>query len=285
MTQTVGIWLASATKDLQQADIESARLDCLLLLEDALGHDRAWLLAHSELMLEDDIVDELNKKVVRRKLHIPLAYIRGRCEFYGHTFLVNEQVLAPRPESESFLEILATLPKPRLQYATIIDIGTGSGALAISAALAYTEATMLATDIDPHCLALARRNAARLGAVVEFVEADLLQPQPGQPPLPAADIILANLPYVPDDYPINPAASHEPKLALFSGPDGLDHYRRLFGFLSRNDSNQKMSKTPPQFVLTEALTDQHPKLTAIAAASGYQLRQALGLVQLFEFAD
>jgi release factor glutamine methyltransferase len=281
---TIDAWLRDSWRQLAEAGIESARLDCLLLLEDALERDRSWILAHPEYEVPNEIVDILNNKVARRKLHIPLAYIRGHSEFYGHAFLVDEHVLIPRPESESFLEILAKLHLAAPPYATIIDVGTGSGALAISTALEYTETKVLATDIDPHCLDVARRNAARLGAVVEFVAADLLQPiYANAPPLLPADIILANLPYVPDGFAINKAAGHEPGLALFGGPDGLDLYRRLFDSLAGTNFNQKMlNSSAPKYVLTEALESQHDALAKIATEHNYQETDTLGLVQVFQ---
>jgi release factor glutamine methyltransferase len=260
-----GDWLTSTTKQLQAAGIESARLDCLLLLEDAVEQDRAWILAHLDHSLPPETVAALNNKVAQRAKHVPLAYIRGHVEFFGHDFIVNKHVLVPRPETETMLSLLQTLPEP--QRATIIDVGTGSGVLAICAALEFTEAIVLATDIDPHCLDIARRNAAKLGATVEFVAADL--------PIPSPDIILANLPYVPDNYPVNQAATHEPKLALFSGADGLDHYRRLFEQLS------PLPSLLPKYILAESLESQHAALATIAAAHGYQLSNSQGLIQVF----
>lgn len=257
-------FLRQATAKLSQAGIDSARLDCLILLEDATGKDRAWILAHPEFVLPNKIIDGLNNKIVRRIQHIPLAYIRGRSEFYGRTFYVNEHVLEPRPETEAMIEILNTLGLTKAP--TIVDIGTGSGALAITAKLELPNADVYAIDIDHHCLQVARSNAQSLKADITTLRADIL-PLIGLPS--TVDVILANLPYVPDSMPINQAATHEPRLAIFGGIDGLGLYRKMFDGLTA------------QYVLTESLHDQHDSLHKIAAAAGYTQLQRQDLIQLF----
>lgn len=257
-------YLRRATEQLTQAGINSARLDCLILLEDATGKDRAWLLAHPEFVLPGHLIDELNNKITRRQQHIPLAYIRGRSEFFGRTFNVDERVLEPRPETETMVELL--LGMPLSPQPVVVDVGTGSGALAITAKLELPQAAVYATDIDPGCLAVAERNAKDLHANVTWIQADLLGS--GKLPTPA-DVILANLPYVPDDFHINLAASHEPRLAIFGGRDGLDLYRHLFDDLRSS------------YVLTEALPPHHKALAAIAALAGYRQVQEQDFIQVF----
>lgn len=261
----VEAYIKQASGALRQAGIVSARLDCLILLEDATDKDRAWLLAHPEYELPVHIVDELNNKVTLRKQHIPLAYIRGRSEFYGRTFYVNQQVLEPRPETETMIELLLLVPLP--DRPIIIDVGTGSGALAITAKLELPRAQVYATDIDRSCLAVATRNMQAHGTDVAWLEANLL----GSDELPRlADVVLANLPYVPNDFEINRAATHEPRLAIFGGPDGLDLYRKLF------------EEVQATYVLTEALPPHHDALAAIAAAAGYKQLRQQDFIQLFE---
>jgi release factor glutamine methyltransferase len=257
-------YLRQATERLAQAGISSARLDSLILIEDATGKDRAWLLAHPEFVLSDLIIDELNNKITRRSQHVPLAYIRGRSEFFGRTFYVDERVLEPRPETETMVELLLTLPLPK-QY-VVVDVGTGSGALAITAKLEVPQADVYGIDIDPGCLEVTSHNSQTLNAKVRLLQADLL----ASDSLPEhIDAILANLPYVPDDFHINLAAGHEPRLAIFGGPDGLELYRRLFDGLAAS------------YVLTEALPPQHEALADIAAKAGYKQIQEQDFIQVF----
>lgn len=277
-------WLKAATSTLQGAAIESARLDCLILLEDATSKDRAWLLAHPEYELPKLLVTELDKKVAHRSTHVPLAYIRGHVEFYGRDFAVNEHVLVPRPETEEMVELLKVMVSSGSVQAdnlVIVDVGTGSGALAITAKLEVPQAHVIGVDIDPACLAVGHQNAAALGvgAEVAFRAADLLEVTDGGALLPEADVILANLPYVPQEYPINKAAGHEPELALFGGADGLVPYRKLFQYLS--ERQQPLKPEHLQFVITEALEFQHSDLAKIAGVMGYQLEKTAGLAQCF----
>lgn len=275
--QTVAAWLQAATGRLMTAGIGSARLDCLILLEDIAGHDRGWLLAHPEHTLTNTMITKLGQQLNRREQHIPLAYIRGGAEFYGHWFVLDEHVLVPRPESEVMLELLRTIIVDT--KTALVDVGTGSGALAISAKLSCSDdLTVLATDIDQQCLRVARNNAERLGATVEFTQADLLQAGSAHSYGWLAGyrqlVLLANLPYIPNDYAINRAASHEPALALFAGPDGLDAYRDFWRQCSQ-------LPIPPQHVITESLEPQHTALAELARSAGYQLKASLGLAQHF----
>ena len=269
----IGDWLNEATSVLSNAGINSARLDCLILLEDELNVDRSWLLAHDEHELEHNNVNALHNRIILRSTHIPLAYIRGHVEFYGRNFLVNEHVLTPRPETEMMIDILKELPLP--DKPVLIDVGTGSGAIAITAKLEIAHSNVIATDIDGQCLKLAGNNATALNADVSFIKADLLDEKiVNLARAYAAQILLVNLPYVPDELEINRAASHEPRLALFGGPDGLDLYRRLFEQL-------KLRKFSPSYVLIEALPLQHTQLAMLAATCGYHLQKTEGFIQLF----
>lgn len=134
---------------------------------------------------------------------------------------------------------------------------------------------MTATDIDAKCLLITQQNARKLGAKVEFVQGDLLEPLRDSRLETRDSIILANLPYVPADYPVNKAASHEPASALFSGADGLDHYRRLFA---------QAAELPhqPSYIITESLEQQHGELQTLAETHGCILTAAVGLAQCFQ---
>lgn len=264
-------WLQSSTHFLTNYDIPTARLDCLVLLADALEKDKAYVLAHPELELTDVQVTRLKNQLTQRRQHAPIAYIRGKTEFYGREFSINEHVLEPRPESETMIEqvlaLLDSLPK-----ANVVDIGTGSGALAITVKLEASQVNVYAVDIDPNCLEIAEQNASQHGADISFYEGDLFAPFTAQNL--ANVVILANLPYVPETHAINRAATNEPSLAIFGGTDGLDLYRTMFAQFQKAESL-------PVAVLTESLPFQHKTLEKIAADHGYRLEKISDFIQVF----
>lgn len=249
--------------------VESARLDALILLEDVTGKNRTHLLAHPELGLTDEQQKRLDEMAMRRLTHEPLAYIRGKVEFYGREFIVNKHVLVPRPESESMIDTLNRYG----DIPTIIDVGTGSGALAISAKLIKPKSEVIGIDIDDNCLKIARKNAEKIGAEVTFRHGDLLRGITIDS-LPGPVVILANLPYVPNKYIVNEAAKHEPSLALFGGPDGLDLYRVMFDQLDKFEDQEMI-------VITEALESQHINLAGIAKGHSFVPGSSTGLAQSF----
>jgi release factor glutamine methyltransferase len=262
-------FMQNATKTLSQAGIDSARLDVLILLEDVLGKDRSHLLAHTDIELPVGKVQILNNYITQRQKHIPLAYIRGRAPFFGRDFMVNTRVLVPRPETESVIEVLKeiTLTMPPV----IVDVGCGSGCIGVTAAMEVPGSTVHFYDIDKDALGMASRNAHRFQVRGQYYFTNLLEAWYGD-----YDIVLANLPYIPNGYPINKAAGFEPRLALFSGNDGLDHYRLLW--------KQIASHTPhPQHVIIESLPEQHHSLTMLAGTAAYTLHATHGYVQHFNF--
>jgi len=259
-------WLRSRSEILGRNGVESPRLDCVLMLERVLHIDRAQLYAHLDENLSSLQLAALEVLFARRYKHEPMAYILGSVEFYGRRFSVNEHVLVPRPESEDII----TLVKDQSPIDTLLDIGTGSGALAITAALETRTSHVYGIDIDPACITVAQNNGATYNTPVTFVVSDLLSDW--QSEHVAEHIgIMANLPYVPDDYPINSAARHEPALALFSGPDGLNHYRKLFAQLP----------TATAWIVCESLEQQHEPLAELASEHGLVLSDTRGLAQLF----
>lgn len=336
---TIDEWLKRSTQQLKEAGINTARLDCLVLLEDASGKDRGWLLSHSEDKLQGSDLKKLNTKIAQRAKHIPLAYLRGHAEFYGRDFIVNTHTLVPRPETEAMIELLKVVRNLEADVATwqrerrgrkplkkrylfedqkpsselvktetgykvvwkklkrpnqtntpapvhgqslkyhdedlyLIDVGTGSGAIAVTAKLELPDAYVIATDIDEKCLETVRSNAQKLGADISFARGNLLE---AVPPISEdkVAILLCNLPYVPDNFQINTAATHEPRHALFGGPDGLDLYRELFQQIKANSWK-------PEYVLTESLPPQHETLATIANEHDYKLTRTDDFIQLFE---
>jgi release factor glutamine methyltransferase len=207
-----------------QKGVDAPRLTAELLLSRALSCDRVRLyLDFDKPMAEADLA-AFRELVRRRAGGEPTAYLTGRKEFYGRPFQVDARVLVPRPETELVLEAALPALPPGGQA---LDLGTGSGALAISLALERPGAAVTATDLSPEALAVARENAARLGAAgVSFLEGDLYDPVP---PGARFHLIVSNPPYVPrgelDTLPAE--VRREPRLALDGGPDGLAISRRI----------------------------------------------------------
>lgn len=278
---TIGDWLHDAARLLSGSGIETARLDSLVLLGDALQQDKSHILAHLGDSLDADTYCALQDAVQRRSTHLPLAYIRGKAEFYGRGFTITPEVLVPRPESESIITLLLRYARSQTLVSDdrtqIVDVGTGSGALAITAQLALPSAAVYATDIDAACLAAAEQNAQQHSAQVHFAHGNLLEPIARALSSSRHTILLCNLPYVPNGYPINQAASHEPAIALFAGSDGLAAYRMLF------DQFRDLQLLP-QAIITESLEDQHQTLADLAQHHGYNLDSTDGLAQLFVLA-
>lgn len=270
-------WLDQSTRQLELAGVGTARLDALVLLEDVLGVDRSRLLAEPELEISAAQQAKLEKLLNKRAKHVPLAYVRGRTEFYGRDFVISPAVLEPRPESETMIELLKQLVQAGAfgtqggKSLRIADVGTGSGALGITAALEVPGSQVELLEVDPKALKVAQMNVAKFTLNISVIKSDLLTRSTQH-----NDVLLCNLPYVPDDYQINRAASREPSLAIFGGPDGLDLYRRLFE-QARNVPNQ------PLFILTESLPPQHAALKEIAERSGYRLLKSDDFIQVFRF--
>lgn len=267
MSSSVGSLLGQSVQKLQQNKIPSARLDVLVLLEDMMGKDRSWILAHPEIILTKSQLRKFRRQIDRRSAHEPLSYIRGFTEFYGRKFKVNKHVLVPRPETETMLELLLKFKLPTVPK--IADIGTGCGAIGITAALEIPGSVVDLYDIDSGALAVARHNEHMHELKLGVYKRDLLNRVSTE-----YDVILANPPYVPTAWKINEAAKAEPKHAIFGGKDGLDLYRRLFKQLS--DFEKK-----PIYVLCEALPPQHSGLEAVANESGFKKIRSKDFILLF----
>ncbi len=209
-----------------QKGIDAPRLTAELLLAHALRCDRVRLYLDFDKPLGDPELAAFRELVRRRAEREPTAYLLGARDFYGRPFQVDARVLVPRPETELVLEAaLAALPADGAGHRAL-DLCTGSGALAISLALERPGAQVTATELSPEALAVARENAARLGAAVTLLEGDLYAPLA---PEEKFDVIVSNPPYVPrgelDTLP--PEVRREPRLALDGGDDGLAISRRI----------------------------------------------------------
>lgn len=226
----------------------SANLDAEVLLIDQISKiknqkiDKTWLYSHEDYQLTKKQLKEFNKSVSRRLSGEPIAYITGHKEFYGLDFAVNKNVMVPRPETEILVEeaIKYTCPESldlaRDKYSRgvkkrslkIVDIGTGSGCIAISIAKNCPNAKITVTDLSMQILAIAQKNARlyQVASKIQFVAGDL-------PIRKKYDVILANLPYLKSSQ-IKNDLLHEPRKALYGGPDGLREYRKFFNSIKKN---------------------------------------------------
>jgi release factor glutamine methyltransferase len=218
----------SAAERLEQHYVSNARLTAEILLAQGLSVEREYLYAHDDRVLTPEELQLLEDRIYDRISGVPLQYIVGRQEFYGRYFHVNPSVLIPRPETEYIVEAvleLQTTMDQSSQPRSIVDVGTGSGCLAVTLALELPGAHVLATDISFDALRVAQENSRSLQARVQFACMDVLDAISGE-----FDFIVSNPPYVRRDemtYLQREVREHEPHVALFSPDDELAIYRRL----------------------------------------------------------
>jgi release factor glutamine methyltransferase len=234
-TWTVGRLLDWTAKFLAQKGSEFPRLDTEVLLSHALGCKRIELYTRYEEPATEEARARF-KELIRKRLEgCPVAYLVGRKEFFSLEFEVGPAVLIPRPDTETLvveaLRLAREVPEP-----SVLDIGTGSGAIPVAVAKRHSGAKVTATDVSPDALAVARRNAAKhgLGERVRFLAGDLFEPIPTEERF---DFILSNPPYIPrEDIPALPVGvrDYEPHLALDGGPGGYAVFDRLIDEATRH---------------------------------------------------
>jgi release factor glutamine methyltransferase len=231
---------------LREAQVASYTLAAELLLLRVVGRDRAWLYSHPEEILPDELVERFSALLQRRIAGEPTQHLTGKQEFWGLEFEVTPEVLIPRPETEHVIEVaLDRLAVRELRAkrpakldgdgATIVDVGTGSGCIAIALAKELPAARVFACDISPAALTIARRNAAWLGFTerIEFQEGDLLNaflPTTATAAPVLFDLIVSNPPYIgrrEEETLAREVREHEPELALFGGEEGYELYGPL----------------------------------------------------------
>lgn len=246
------------------ADSPTARRDAELLLLHVAGISRAELLTHPEHPLSEDQRLAYDRAIARRQQQEPIQYITGTQEFYGRAFRVTPAVLIPRPETEHVIEAAVealSQDAPRPDSLRILDVGTGSGILAVTLALHYPHASVTATDISAAALSVARCNAESHGvdSRIRFLESDLLEAVQGE----SFELIVSNLPYVANDEPLAPeVVGFEPHTALFAGPDGLTMYRRLIPAAAK-------ALTPGSYLLLEIGQGQQAAIEQLFAAAHF----------------
>jgi release factor glutamine methyltransferase len=237
---------------LRAAGVENPRLDAELLVAFALGVPRTRLHTDPDLRVGGAAVRTLQAAVRRRAFERePLAYITGRRGFRRLDVSVDRRALIPRPETELLVEVAFELPAG----ARVLDLGTGSGAVALAVKDERPDLSLTASDVSADALSLAGENARRLGLEIELVQSDLLSGLPGR----FFEVILANLPYVEEGAPLAPEiARHEPALALLAGADGLDVFRRLLS-----------GDVPAPLLALEVGAGQAGAVASLARAAGF----------------
>lgn len=217
---TLGDLLHKTQKQSAKSDVPLS--DYLFLLSEALDLSNPQMNIKKELIIPEPVLEELSAQFVRLEKHEPPQYICGKAYFYGNAFRVSPKVLIPRPETEGLVELALRHLQNKQR---VLDIGTGSGAIAITLKLLRPDLSVTATDISSTALDVARHNAAELKADVEFIKTDLYPPEGG-----SFDAIISNPPYIAaGEYrDLEPKIrDYEPPLALDGGEDGLDYYRRI----------------------------------------------------------
>ncbi len=226
-TAPATVWTAirRAVDLLERTSVDSPRLTAELLMANVLGLNRAAILSRLHTPLTAEAQSRFEVLVARREAGEPLQYLTGEKEFFGLAFRVSPAVLIPRPETEILVEKALELARRRQEEVRMVDVGTGSGCIAISLAHALPHARICATDLCIDALGVARENAARLGVRIEWACCDLLACFPVRP---VFDFILSNPPYVAaaDDLPVM-VRDHEPGAALFGGESGIEIFHRL----------------------------------------------------------
>lgn len=202
-----------------------ARLDGEILLCTVMNQPRHFIYAHGDIPVSDDIIADFNSLIAKRAAGFPLAYLTGQKEFWSLTLDVTRDTLIPRPETERLVELALKMIPAEGRY-SLLDLGTGSGAIAIALAGERPHCLLTATDISPAALDVARHNAARLKLNnIRFLQSDWFASLPAQ----HFDLIISNPPYVETGYSgfISGEIRHEPRIALDGGTHGLNPYQRI----------------------------------------------------------
>ncbi|MBQ9019792.1 peptide chain release factor N(5)-glutamine methyltransferase [Candidatus Saccharibacteria bacterium] len=279
----VNMWLGEARKYV-------AAIDADLMMLTALGkEDRSELVLCAERVLTDEEADMLSKMMTLRRHDVPMAYLMGYKEFYGRKFGVDLTVLIPRPETEAIIEIVK---KMDTRGKTIVDVGTGSGCIAITLALETEAEKVIGVDNSAVAIETAALNAKKLGAEVEFIESDVLEGVEEE-----ADIIVANLPYVNPEWEwTSPEIDFEPAEALFAGEGGLEVIYRLIREVGERDLKRGTGERDLEHgvggrglrqgargrdLILEADMSQHERIIAYAKKYGYVHAETVGLILVF----
>ena len=264
-------WLKIATKSLKIANIPSARLDAELILANTLRKNRTYLHAHLDEEIDPRRFDIANARLDLRLDRVPIAYILGYKEFYGRKFTISPSVLIPRPESEDLISLFLELTASEIAEKVLIDVGTGSGCLGITAKLEGSNLSVILSDISKPALNIAEKNANTLNADVHIQQQSLLNGQ-----LKPVDYIFANLPYVDKNWGVSPELQYEPDIALFAEDEGLKLILQLISQVPR-------CLTSEGLLFIEADPQQHNRILDEAAKNGFVKERILNYILVLRF--
>lgn len=247
LAMTLNQALNWANEKLKKNKIASPALDAEIILTFAVKKPKEFLFAHSEKHLNTNQWNQFKKLIARRTKREPVAYIIGQKSFYGLDFFVNKNVLIPRPETEILVEETINQLNSRLSFlnSLIVDVGTGSGAIAVALARHLPSAKIFATEISPAALAVARKNAHRYKTNITFLRGNLLEPFLKKHKISnfKSLTIAANLPYLATSQWQHTAPEikkYEPRLALDGGKDGLKYYKQLLQQIKKIVTSYKL---------------------------------------------
>lgn len=243
-------------------------LDASLIVSHVLNTTRAYLITHSDRKLTAKQISEIKKLYKKRYQHYPLAYLVHNKEFYGRKFYVNHYVLIPRPETEAIIESALKLKNIK----NVLDIGTGSGNIAITLKLENPQLKITASDISKRALKVAQKNAQKYLANIKFVQSNLFQKVRGK-----YDLIIANLPYVNKKWEWNSKElKYEPKKALYADDNGLELIKKLL-----LNSSKHLNKNAYLFI--EADTSQLDAIAKIATERAFKEVSRTNFSLLFQY--
>ncbi len=272
-------WLSEAKKQIDALDAELIALDVFAPRQ----MDRCWLVSHDVVKITTEMQKEADKMVLKRAKGEPLAYILGEKEFYGRKFEVNESVLIPRPETETLIDLIKGLPLPK--QPKILEVGTGSGCIAITLALEYPQAQVLAVDLSKRALDTAFINNVLHEGRVGLVQSNLLRDlflEDENREVEHYDVLVANLPYVDPawEWLDRQTLDFEPKKALYAkGNGGLSLYQRM---LKEIRHHQKAGHLWLDYLVVEADPSQHYRLIEMAHRAGFFHLKTEGFGVVFE---
>lgn len=259
--------IAAGQAQLEKAQVPNSQYDSEMLLAHLLKCSRFDLLINKGNLIDESVFGVYMTLIKKRSQRIPLQYLLGVQYFMGHPFYINEQVLIPRGETELLCEqVIEYIRHNPLPSPKILDLCTGSGALAVSLSLAFPNSQVTASDISTDALAVAQKNADALKATVTFVQGDFFKPLQGQ----SFDVIVSNPPYIPaGELPhLQKEVGFEPALALNGGQDGLDFYRILA-------AHGKEHLQPQGSIFCEIGADQGPQVHSLFTNNGFSSVQVL----------